>query len=167
MELVTYSGGDMWLTEAIETDPVMMANLGGPVPREDIPRIHARRLEHVAKGAWYFTIVPEPSGPPVGTIGIWASDCNGAEISEITWAVLGEFQGRGLASEALRLILGRAREDGRWGPIHAFTAIANGPSNALCRKFGFVLVEECDIDYAGRPLRCNHWVLEDGPGRAS
>jgi hypothetical protein len=38
-------------------------------------------------------------------------------------------------------------------------AVTNAPSNALCRKFEFTLHEERDLSYAGRPLRCNHWIL--------
>ena len=43
--------------------------------------------------------------------------------------------------------------------IHAFPGVANGPSNGLCRKFGFELLEEREIEFLGRPLRVNHWVL--------
>ena len=32
MELVTYTQKDLWLTEALETDPVVMAELGGAWP---------------------------------------------------------------------------------------------------------------------------------------
>ena len=39
-----------------------------------------------------------------------------------------------------------------------FPGATNAPSNALCRKFGFELLEEVDVDYGGRALRCNRWV---------
>jgi RimJ/RimL family protein N-acetyltransferase len=76
--------------------------------------------------------------------------------------VLPEHQGKGYATAALRLLVDRAREDGRWGDIHAFPGATNGASNALCRKHGFEQVETVDVDYAGRALRCNHWVLRAG-----
>ncbi len=53
-----------------------------------------------------------------------------------------------------------------WGPadrpfVHAFPSVANGPSNALCRKLGFALVEERDFEYPkGHFMRCNDWQLD-------
>src|SRR5215207_5690187 len=51
----------------------MMRELGGPVDPADIPAVHRERVESVATGEWWFVIVPEPSGSPAGTIGIWDS----------------------------------------------------------------------------------------------
>jgi RimJ/RimL family protein N-acetyltransferase len=161
MELVPYTDADYWLTEALETDPVVMGELGGPWPREDIPGIHRRRMDAIRNGTWWFTMVPDPEMPPVGHLGIFHSDWQGQRISEAGWAVLPAYQGRGYASAALELLLDRAAADGRWGTIHAMPGVTNGPSNALCRKFGFRLVGEETVDYRGRPLRCNHWVREE------
>lgn len=37
----------------------------------------------------------------------------------------------------------------------------NPPSNALCRKLGFTLVEECEVEYpVGSFTRCNDWRLD-------
>lgn len=159
MELVPYTADDAWLTEALETDPRVMAELGGAWPKEKIEGIHQRRLAHIANGAWYFQVVPQPGGPVVGSITIWDSEWAGERLSEAGWMILPEHQGRGHASAALALLLERARADGRWGDIHAFPGATNVASNALCRKFGFELLEAVDVDYAGRLLRCNHWVL--------
>jgi RimJ/RimL family protein N-acetyltransferase len=53
----------------------------------------------------------------------------------------------------------------RFRRIFAFPSVSNEPSNALCRKFGFDLIEETDFDYRGTQLRVNVWVLEMGdPG---
>jgi RimJ/RimL family protein N-acetyltransferase len=157
MELSTYTDADISLTESLECDPVVMAELGGPIPREDIPRIHAKRLGVIARGEWWFKIVPEKGGPAAGTIGVWRGDWNGTEIYETGWLILPAFQGRGLASAAARLIVSRARDEKRFGLIHAFPGVANGASNAICRKAGFERLENCDIDYAGRMLKCVHW----------
>lgn len=164
MELLPYTHEDMWLTEALETDDRVMAELGGAWPRDAIPGIHERRLKSIAAGSWLFTIVPEPDKPPVGMIGIFESDLDGDPISEATWLILPAHQGRGYASEALRMVLDRAQADGRWGPIHAFTGVTNGASNALCRKFGFTLAGERTVDYGGRTLQCNHWIRGTGRG---
>jgi RimJ/RimL family protein N-acetyltransferase len=163
IRLRTYTDDDRWLTEAIETDPVMMADLGGPLPAEEIPRVHQRRLDGIAADrVWYFVVELVPDRRVVGSICLWADAVAGGYRSEAGWAILHEFQGRGLATAALRLLIERAVEDGRWGDIHAFPGVSNGPSNAVCRKGGFVNIGEETVDYAGRSLRCNHWVLEMG-----
>ncbi len=163
IRLRPYVDADRWLTEAIETNQEMMAELGGPLPDADIQKIHERRLEGMAADRlWYFTVELEADGRTVGTICLWSDVVDGGLRSEAGWATLREFQRRGLATEALRLLIERAREDGRWGDIHAFPGVTNGPSNALCRKAGFTEVGEEIVTYAGRRLRCNHWVLDAG-----
>jgi len=137
-----------------------MRELGGPVARSELARIHRRRLDD----PWWFKIVPEPSGPAAGTIGIWETEHQGSQIHETGWMVLPEFQRRGIASAALALLIERARAEQRFGAMHAFPAVTNAPSNALCRKYGFSLLEEAEFEFRGHPLRCNHWVLELATG---
>lgn len=160
MELVPYSDADLWLTEALETDERVMAELGGPWPHHDIQGIHEDRLEVTDRGTWWFTLVPSPGSRPVGMLGIFESQHDGETITEAGWSVLPEQQGNGYASAGLRLLLERVRADGRWGAIHAFPAVTNTPSNALCRKFGFEHHGQVTVDYGGRSLRCNHWRLD-------
>lgn len=161
IRLRPYADGDRWLTESIEMDPAMMADLGGPLAPDALPGIHERRLRGMATDRlWYFTVELEPEGRAVGTICLWSDSVDGRTRSEAGWAILSEYQGRGLATRALQLLIERAVDDGRWGDIHAFPGITNGPSNAVCRKAGFRKVGEEVVDYAGRALRCNHWVLE-------
>ncbi len=159
MQLEPATDADVWLTEALETDPRVMVELGGPHTIEHARTAHRRRVAGIEAGNWWFKILPEPGAPPVGTIGIWPTEWAGEAISETGWMVLPEHQGRGHASAALEILLDQAREDGRWGDIHAFPGITNGASNALCRKLGFELIETVEADYAGRILHCNHWVL--------
>jgi RimJ/RimL family protein N-acetyltransferase len=73
--------------------------------------------------------------------------------------VLPEFQGRGVGSEAVRAVLQKARSESRWDVVHAFPAITNARSNAICRKLGFSKLEERLIE-RDRILRCNHWRLD-------
>jgi RimJ/RimL family protein N-acetyltransferase len=156
MELVRYRDADLALTEALETDPVVMRELGGPVDPERLPVVHARRVGE----PWYFTIVPEPPGPAVGTIGIWETQHDGATLHETGWMVLPAFQGRGIASRALGMLIERARPAAEIPSMHAFPPVSNAPSNALCRKFHFTLLGERSFVYAGRTLHCNHWMLD-------
>jgi RimJ/RimL family protein N-acetyltransferase len=142
----------------METDPVVMAELGGPVPREEIPALHRRRLDGVANDPWWLVVVTD-DGESAGTIGIWQTEHDGSAIHETGWMLLAAFHGRGLASAALGLLLERARAEPRFEQLHAFPGVSNPASNALCRKFGFELLGEEDGGYRGAPLRVNHCVL--------
>jgi RimJ/RimL family protein N-acetyltransferase len=108
---------------------------------------------------WVLVIVTD-DGEPAGTVAIWDHDWEDESIAEIGWMVLPEFQGRGLAGEAVRMALDRAREEDRWPVLHAFPAVSNGPSNAICRKTGFTLLGPLDYGYRDNVLHCNHWVLD-------
>jgi len=160
VELRLYGEEDLALTEALECDPEVMRELGGPVPREDIPRVHRMRVETAANEGWYFAIIPEPGGPAAGEIGIFGREHDGGTIDELGWMVLPSFQGRGIATDALGLLLERARAAGRFDRLHAYPGVTNGPSNALCRRFGFELIEEFEVKFRDRPLRVNHWVVD-------
>lgn len=138
-------------------DSVMMTELGGPQPRDRIPDQLHRDLETVREDtAWIKMIIPDGAAQVAGTVTLYGRD----GISEIGWMVLPEFQGRGLASAAVRAVLDLASADGRWGPIHAFPSTTNAASNAICRSGGFSLVGEEAKTFAGRPFRVNHWVFD-------
>jgi RimJ/RimL family protein N-acetyltransferase len=156
VQLHAYTHDDYWLTEALETDPDVMRELGGPIGQSKLLEIHRRRLAD----PWWFKIVAEPGGPGVGTIGVWETRHGGEDLHETGWMVLPAHQGRGIASSALMLLIERVNAEPRFPSIHAFPPITNAPSNALCRKFGFVLLGQADFVYSGRTLRCNHWSLD-------
>jgi RimJ/RimL family protein N-acetyltransferase len=157
VELVPYGDGDFALTQALECDPEVMRDLGGVVDPADLVDVHRRRAH---EEDWYFKIAPEEGGPPAGTIGIWDSEWEGAPIHEVGWMVLPAFQGRGIATRALELLIQRARAEPRFEHIHAFPSTQNAPSNALCRRFGFVLTGVEDFEFRKSTLHCNHWELD-------
>jgi RimJ/RimL family protein N-acetyltransferase len=94
-------------------DPAMMAELGGPLPREGIEDKVARDVRAAAAGT----------------------------------------------ERAVRMLLEMARDDGRWGLVHAFPATSNAPSNGICRSLGFRFAGERDVTFADRVLQSNHWVI--------
>src|SRR3954470_5197462 len=102
-----------------------MAELGGPVAAAEIPAMHRRRLTSTVAGGWYFVIVPEPGGPRVGTIGIWETETDGERMHETGWMVLPAFQGRGIASRALGILIERAEAAPEYETIHAFPGVTN------------------------------------------
>jgi RimJ/RimL family protein N-acetyltransferase len=160
MELRDITMDDLALYESLLTDPDTMSELGGPLPREGLEKKLRRIVEEVETGkTWYLTIIQD-AGTAAGSVCIWDHAWNGETINEIGWMVLPEFQGRGLATQAVRSILRRARSERRWDVIHAFPATTNVPSNAICRGAGFSMLGETDIEYAGRILHCNHWRVD-------
>jgi RimJ/RimL family protein N-acetyltransferase len=155
--------GDVDAYVRMRCDPVMMAELGGPRPREGIEEKVRSDVQDVASGtAWIKMIVPSEDRPAVvaGTVSLWSHETDGEWLSEIGWMVLPEFQGRGFGKLAVRMLLEMAREEDRWGLVHAFPAVTNAPSNGICRSLGFRLVEEREVVFAGVVLRANHWVID-------
>ncbi|HEX8922230.1 MAG TPA: GNAT family N-acetyltransferase [Pyrinomonadaceae bacterium] len=163
MQLRNISLDDLSLYESFYCEPQMMAHLGGAWDRELMPDKLRRDVEKVESDrAWVFKIIPdEDSSNAAGTVCLWENSWRGESISEIGWMILPQFQRQGLGTKAVRAILDKARAEKRWGEvIHAFPSITNAPSNAICLKMGFSLIEECDLEYAGQMLRCNHWRLD-------
>jgi len=156
--------GDVGAYVRMRCDPVMTAELGGPLPREGIEEKVARDVQAAAAGTeWIKMIVPGEASADVvaGSVALWShGQDSGEPVTEIGWMVLPEFQGRGLAKRAVRMLLELARDDGRWGLVHAFPATTNAPSNGICRSLGFRYAGEQDVTFAGRVLRSNHWVID-------
>jgi RimJ/RimL family protein N-acetyltransferase len=154
--------GDVDVYVRMRCDPSMMAGLGGPLPRDGIEAKVRRDVEKAAAGDWIKMIVPDEATPGVvaGTVVLWSDDTDGEPLSQIGWMVLTEFQGRGLGRSAARALLERARDEERWGFVHAYPGTANAPSNGICRSLGFRLLGERDMTFADRVLRANHWVID-------
>lgn len=81
-------------------------------------------------------IIPDQAAPGLvaGSVVLWSHDDGGQPVSEIGWMVLPEFQGRGIGKTAVRALLQLARDEQRWGVVHAFPATVNGPSTGICRS---------------------------------
>lgn len=159
MRLVDYGDDDLAFSVELETDPVVMAELGGPRSVESIERVHPQRVvTDPAHGIWQKIVTDD--GEDAGQIGVWRSEEDGEELWEMGWMLLPAFHGRGLGSVALGAVLDRIREVGTYDVVHAFPGVTNGPSNGLCRKFGFELVRDLWIDGPAGRLHCSHWRLE-------
>ncbi len=112
--------------------------------------------------AWFKMIVPDPATPEVvaGTVTLWSHNTDDGPISEIGWMVLPQFQGQGLGKRAVRALLEQARDEDRWGVVHAFPATGNAASNGICSSLGFRFVSETDVTFAGQIFRTNHWSVD-------
>lgn len=146
-------------------DPAMMAELGGPRPVEEIaPKVAKDVRDAEADTSWIKMIVLDEEHPDevAGSVALWTHAGTESPFSEIGWMVLTEYQGRGIAKDAVRRVLEAARRDGRWGLIHAFPGVTNAPSNGVCRSLGFELLGAEEIEFGGQPFASNHWVFDAG-----
>jgi len=151
---------DLGLYERLLCDPGMMAELGGPMARGDLPDKLAGDVAAVEADTSWICVAESEQAEAIGHVCIWTHDGLGEPFSEIGWMVLPGFQGRGVGKRAVAMLLERARRDGRWGTIHAYPAVTNAPSNGICRASGFALAGAVDFDYHGHILRCHHWRLD-------
>jgi RimJ/RimL family protein N-acetyltransferase len=145
--------GDLELLRQLVGDPAMMTHLGGP---ESDERIAERHRRYLALESSQFAILHD--GVAAGWVGYWEREWPDEPIYETGWSVLGAFQGRGVATAAMRELLPLVPPD---RALYAFPNVDNGPSNAVCRKLGFTLDGPHDFEFPpGHVLRCNVWRLE-------
>jgi RimJ/RimL family protein N-acetyltransferase len=94
-------------------------------------------------------------------VGYWEREWRDEPVFEIGWFVLPDAQGRGIGTAATvePVALARAERSRRF--LHAFPSVDNAPSNAICRKVGFRLLEECAFEYpAGTFMQVNDWAID-------
>ena len=57
----------------------------------------------------------------------------------------------------------RAKAERKHRFLYAYPSVDNAPSNAICRKLGFTLVDVSEYEYpkdSGKIMRCNDWRLD-------
>jgi RimJ/RimL family protein N-acetyltransferase len=154
--IVPWGERDLALLERLVGDPAMMEHLGGPETPEKIGE-RQRRYEDPESDC--FKIVDRATGADAGWVGYWERSWHQDDVYEIGWSVIPELQGRGLAAAAAALETARAGGKRRF--VHAFPSLENQPSNAICRKRGFVLLGDCELGYPpGIFMRSNDWRFD-------
>lgn len=166
MELRPLTRADHRFYERTYTDPRMWTELGGVLEQDMAAKLECDVASVEADDSWVLVIVAD-DGSAAGTVSIWAHEWEGQTIEEIGWTVLPEHQGCGLARAGVTEALKRADEAARWQVLHAFPATTNVPSNALCRKHDFALLDPIDYIHFDQMLRVNHWVRHGNPRAAS
>jgi RimJ/RimL family protein N-acetyltransferase len=160
-----YSEGDLWLLQRTLGDASQMLHLGGPENEDMLRKRHEKFLVLSAdpgKGCM-FVISTGPERTSAGTVGYWEKDWDGQKVWETGWFVLPEFQGRGIATAATRLVVEHVSRLHSHRYLYAFPSVENGPSNAICRKLGFTLLQTNNFEYpsgSSRYMRCNVWQLD-------
>ena len=161
--LEPWGGGDQPLLERLLGDPAMTEHLGGPEPLDKIAERHQRYLNAQPGVVEMFKVVDE-SGESVGSVGYWErDDADEGKVFETGWAVLPEFQGRGIATTATAQVIEVLKAQRKHQYLYAFPSEDNHPSNAICRKLGFELVGLNEYEYpkgSGNIMRCNDWRLD-------
>ena len=160
--VVPWGEDDLPLLHRLLGDPAMMEHLGGPESPDKIEERHGRYLDGQTP-AKMFKVVETATGESVGSVGYWEREANEGQVWETGWMVLPEFQGRGIATEATRQVIDLCRAEQTHRYLYAYPSVDNEPSNAICRKLGFELVDEEEYEYpkgSGNILRCNDWRLD-------
>ncbi|QWH20490.1 N-acetyltransferase [Bacillus mycoides] len=140
--------------------PEMMKYLGGPETKEQILKRHKRYLK-LGDSGQMFSITQSPDFVEVGSVGYWKTTWNDESVYEIGWSVLPQFQGKGIATLAVKLAIDAARKENKYNCIHAFPSIHNPASNAVCRKLNFTFISDCKFEYPpGNLMHCNNWRLK-------
>jgi RimJ/RimL family protein N-acetyltransferase len=160
VRLVPWTRDDLPLLVRLNA-PEMMEHLGGPETDEKLRERNDRYASAIhSEGEYCFKVVLEAGGVGVGGVNFWDREWNQDDVYEMGWGVIPEFQGNGIASAAVALAVELARNTKRRPAVHAFPAVDNPASNALCRTVGFTLHGEVKVEYPkGHWMRCNDWSI--------
>ena len=161
IELRRWSDDDLAVLRRANT-PAMTTHLGGPESDAQVRERHARYLRLNDSGAACMMRI-DVDGTPAGSIGYWETEHEGVPAFEAGWEVEPEWQGRGVAKEALRRLTRLVAADGRRGLLVAYPGVDNAGSNALCRAAGFAHHGSGTIPWRGGELTFNTWVLDVSP----
>lgn len=168
VDIRPWSAGDLPLLERLLGDPELTMHIGGPESSEAIRARHERYLASDDSAGGVFAIVAGPERAAVGWVGYWAATWHGAEVWEIGWHVLPEHHRKGVASAGASLAIDHARARGSRRDLHAFPAVENAASNALCRRLGFESRGETEVEYPpGTMMRATDWRLDLALPRAA
>ena len=129
--------GDLEFLQRITQTPGWLANIGprGTETREGalayLERSFLTPYRTHGCGLW----VIELDGVAAGLSGIVVRA--GTEFPDLGYALLPEFEGRGIATLAGQRVLQWASETGRWTHLDAYTMPHNEASNNVLRRLGF------------------------------
>ena len=160
--LQPWSEEDLPLLQKLLGDPNMMTHLGGPETPEQILRRHQRYTHLEESGTDHmFKVVWGLHAEDVGSVGYWRKTWRDQSVYEMGWLILPAYQGLGIATQAAAAVIEEAGREARYQFMHAFPSVDNPASNAICRKLGFTLVEECQFEYPpGHSMIVNDWRLD-------
>ena len=138
--------------------PEMTRYVGGPETQKELLD---RQAGYAAADSRQYRVVVDGFDGPVGWVGYWELTWRDDPIWEIGWAVVPAAQGKGVAGLATSELLLKARREGKDRFVHAFPMVENAASNAICRKLGFELLGEVELEgRRGGVVLCHDWRLD-------
>ena len=163
VHLAPWIEDDLPVLEQTMGDAEMLTYLGGVAETHE--QLVARNAKFAALPSTgtgeMFTIVDDETGEKLGSVGYWDKEWRDDVVYETGWLVARAFQGRGAATAAMSQLIERLRQNSGRRYLHAFPHVDNVPSNAICRKLGFTLLEETEFEYPkGSFMMCNDWRLD-------
>jgi RimJ/RimL family protein N-acetyltransferase len=158
--LLPWTEAGLDLLRALNT-PTQKAHLGGPETEAKLLDRQRRYMESNASGGETRMFRIGLAGEAVGAIGYWERQWQGQTVYETGWEIRPGFHGRGIAGAAGRLLLAQLGGEARHRHVHAYPAPDNAPSNAICRKLGFVLLGPCEVEFPkGHLTGANDWRFD-------
>ncbi|MFJ8577290.1 GNAT family N-acetyltransferase [Micromonospora sp. NPDC093277] len=160
VRVARWSSDDLELLRQLNSHDVR-EHTGGPETDEEVAARHERYLAGPGPRSGHMYTVVLPGGEKVGSVGFWERDWRGEQVYEMGWAILPAYQGRGLATAAVRVVIAEAATRGDRCAAHAYPSVDNPASNAVCRKAGFTLLGETEFEYPpGHRMRSNDWRVD-------
>lgn len=139
----------------------MTEHIGGPETSDAIRARHERYLASDESSGGLFAVTVGPERVAAGWVGYWQATWRGEAVWECGWSILPKFQGQGVATAASALMLAHAAARDGHRYMHAFPAVGNPASNALCARLGFVCLGEVKVEYPkGSMMRSNGWRFD-------
>lgn len=159
LTLRLWSVDDLPLLQAANA-PSMTSHLNGSESDDEIVARHERYLRLVSSGEARMFVIEEDERA-LGSIGYWKTDWRNESVWEAGWFVLPSAQGRGIAAQALALLIAdlRKRSAGRRFLL-AFPSVSNAASNAVCRRAGFAMEGTTTETFRGAELVINEWAFD-------
>jgi ribosomal-protein-alanine N-acetyltransferase len=92
------------------------------------------------------------TGELIGRGGLSRAHVDGKDRLEIGWALLGQSQGHGYATEIGRAGLALAFDELNAGEVVSFTEARNSPSRAVMERLGFHYLHDITLEDGGEPF---------------
>lgn len=145
----------------LDSDPQVMASLGGPRAREVTEAHLGYDMEQWERRGFGMYVLDAGGGQVVGRAGLRSTVLAGAEEVEVGYSLLTGWWGRGIATAAVDQIVGLAGLTELTPSIAATVGPANRASLRVLEKTGFVY--ERQLVRAGEAMGLYRRVLSLGP----
>jgi RimJ/RimL family protein N-acetyltransferase len=161
LSLLPWDDTGIALLRACNT-PDQKLHLGGPETEEKLVERQSRYLTYHRPGEVEMLRITA-DGEVAGSVGYWEISRDGGMAYETGWAILPDYQGRGLGASATRSLMEHLKPIAVYRYVFAFPTPGNPGSNGICRSVGFELMGIEEAEYPkGVWSPHNVWRLDLG-----